>query len=97
MGLRGELSVRAFTPDLEGLTRESCSRLPKSSSTFLRHFPVLVRSRVTAKEKIMNPTRIPGNEPDPGDMSTEPETGTPNGNPNNHDLPDEAENLGDFA
>ena len=45
----------------------------------------------------MNPTRIPGNEPDPGDMSAEPGTGPPNDKLENHDLPDEAENLGDFA
>lgn len=40
----------------------------------------------------MTPTH-PGNEPDPGDMSTDPEeTGEP------ADLPeDEAEALGDFA
>lgn len=43
----------------------------------------------------MNPTLSPGNEPDPGDMSTEP-------GPENHnlaeDLPEEdAEALGDFA
>jgi hypothetical protein len=45
----------------------------------------------------MNPTRIPGNEPDPGDMSTEPGT-TPNDQPERHDLPDEdAAKLGDFA
>jgi hypothetical protein len=47
---------------------------------------------------IMNPTRIPGNEPDPGDMSTEPGVPAPNGQPSEHDLPDdEAERLGDFA
>lgn len=41
----------------------------------------------------MNPT-LPGNEPDPGDMSTEPDAG---GSPNS-DLPDDdAEQLGDFA
>ena len=45
----------------------------------------------------MNPTRIPGNEPDPGDMSTEPGTAAPNDQPENHDLPDDAEKLGDFA
>ena len=45
----------------------------------------------------MNPTRIPGNEPDPGDMSTEPGTAPPNDQPGNHDLPDDAEKLGDFA
>jgi hypothetical protein len=53
--------------------------------------------RETTKEKIMNPTRIPGNEPDPGDMSTEPGTRKPNENPGQHDLPDDAEKLGDFA
>lgn len=43
----------------------------------------------------MIPTR-PGNEPDPGDMSTDPvEGGAP---PPTPDLPDdEAETLGDFA
>ncbi|RYE96931.1 MAG: hypothetical protein EOO77_40030 [Oxalobacteraceae bacterium] len=46
----------------------------------------------------MNPTRIPGNEPDPGDMSTEPSFGTPSDNPAEHDLPDDdADKLGDFA
>lgn len=44
----------------------------------------------------MDPTRIPGNEPDPGDMSTDP--GTDTDTPNEHGLPDdEAEALGDFA
>lgn len=46
----------------------------------------------------MNPTRTPGNEPDPGDMSTEQGTGVPDQEPQNHDLPDEeAEKLGNFA
>ena len=46
----------------------------------------------------MSPTRIPGNEPDPGDMSTEPGFGTPSNNPAEHDLPDDdADKLGDFA
>lgn len=45
----------------------------------------------------MNPTRVPGNEPDPGDMSTEPFRDTPADGPDNHDLPDEADTLGDFA
>jgi len=46
----------------------------------------------------MNPTRTPGNEPDPGDMATEPPFGTPKDNPAEHELPDEdAEALGDFA
>lgn len=46
----------------------------------------------------MNPTRIPGNEPDPGDMSTEPGFDTPADAPTKPDLPDEdAEALGDFA
>ncbi len=46
----------------------------------------------------MNMTRIPGNEPDPGDMSTEPTTEAPNDEPRTHDLPDdEAEKLGNFA
>jgi hypothetical protein len=46
----------------------------------------------------MNPTRIPGNEPDPGDMSTEPNTGAPNDQPAKHDLPDdEVDKLGNFA
>ena len=45
----------------------------------------------------MNPTHIPGNEPDPGDMSTEPGTTTPDV-PTDHGLPDgEAEELGNFA
>ena len=58
---------------------------------------MLMRSRGTAKEKTMNSTRIPGNEPDPGDMSTEPGTAPPSDQPGNHDLPDDAEKLGDFA
>jgi hypothetical protein len=46
----------------------------------------------------MNTPRIPGNEPDPGDMSTEPGTEPPNDRAKNHDLPDdEAEKLGNFA
>jgi hypothetical protein len=46
----------------------------------------------------MNPTRIPGNEPDAGDMSTEPGTRGPDDQPQRHDLPDDdAEKLGDFA
>jgi hypothetical protein len=50
------------------------------------------------KETIMSPASIPGNEPDPGDMSTEPQTGVPNDPTEKHDLPDEdAEKLGNFA
>ena len=46
----------------------------------------------------MGPTHIPGNEPDDGDMSTEPGNGAPGDQPERHDLPDdEAEQLGDFA
>jgi len=46
----------------------------------------------------MNPTRIPGNEPDAGDMSTDPDTGIPSDHPAEHDLPDdEADKLGNFA
>ncbi len=46
----------------------------------------------------MNTTRIPGNEPDPGDMSTEPGTEPPNDEAKKHDLPDdEADKLGNFA
>jgi hypothetical protein len=46
----------------------------------------------------MNPTHIPGNEPDPGDMSTEPGIGMPVDSPAVHDLPDdEADALGNFA
>ena len=41
----------------------------------------------------MNPTRIPGNEPDPGDISREPGTEVPTDQPENHDLPDDAEKL----
>jgi hypothetical protein len=51
-----------------------------------------------SKGKTMNPTRIPGNEPDPDDMSTEPGFGTPDDSPTERALPDEdAEALGDFA
>jgi hypothetical protein len=35
----------------------------------------------------MNPTHIPGNEPDPGDMSTDPAFEAPNDSPSEHDLP----------
>jgi hypothetical protein len=46
----------------------------------------------------MNMTRVPGNEPDPGDMSTEPSTGAPNDETTRRDLPDgEAEKLGNSA
>lgn len=46
----------------------------------------------------MDPTRIPGNEPDHGDMSTEPGFETSNENPAEHDLlDDDADKLGDFA
>jgi len=70
----------------------------KAAAAFFALFRVVVRSCGTAKEKTMNPTRIPGNEPDPGDMSTEPGTGAPNDQPESHDLPDDdAEKLGDFA
>lgn len=62
------------------------------------YFRLLVRSHNIEKEKTMNPTRIPGNEPDPGDMSTEPGTGGPADQPGTLDLPDEdAEKLGNFA
>lgn len=45
----------------------------------------------------MNPTHIPGNEPDADDMSTEPGVGLPD-NSNDHSLPDhEAEKLSGFA
>jgi hypothetical protein len=45
----------------------------------------------------MNPMHIPGNEPDPGDMSTEPGT-TPIELPIEHaPRDDEAEKLGKFA
>ena len=50
------------------------------------------------QETTMSPPRIPGNEPDPNDMSTEPDITTPSNQPSEHDLPDdEAEKLGDFA
>jgi hypothetical protein len=46
----------------------------------------------------VNPIHIPGNEPDPGDMSTEPEVRPFEDQPGEHDLPDdEAGKLGDFA
>ena len=46
----------------------------------------------------MNPPRIPGNEPDPGDMSNDPSIPTPSNQPSEHDLPDEeADKLGNFA
>jgi hypothetical protein len=56
------------------------------------------RSFCLAQEMTMNPTQIPGNEPDPADMSTDPAVPTPNGQPSEHDLPDdEADRLGNFA
>jgi hypothetical protein len=46
----------------------------------------------------LNKTRVPGNEPDPGDMSTEPSIEAPDDESKTHDLPeDEAEKLGNFA
>lgn len=46
----------------------------------------------------MKPQHIPGNEPDPGDMSTEPATGMPDDPTLDHGLPDsEADKLGNFA
>ena len=46
----------------------------------------------------MNPIHIPGNEPDHGDMSTEPGIGVPSDQPEKHDLlDDDAAKLGDFA
>jgi hypothetical protein len=46
----------------------------------------------------MNITRVPGNEPDPGDMSTQSDIEEPNDPTKTHDLPDdEAEKLGNFA
>jgi len=46
----------------------------------------------------MTSTRIPGNEPDQGNMSTEPRQATETDMPENHDLPDtDAEQLGNFA
>ena len=50
----------------------------------------------TKKERPMTPNRIPGNEPDADDMSTEPGVASPGGAAD-HDLPEEAENLGGFA
>jgi hypothetical protein len=59
---------------------------------------VLERSAYASKEKTMNPPRIPGNEPDPGDMSNDPSIPTPSNQPSEHDLPDEeADKLGNFA
>lgn len=46
----------------------------------------------------MNPTCIPGNEPDPGDMATDADSVLPAEQPEPHDLPDDdAESLGNFA
>ena len=46
----------------------------------------------------MNTTRLPGNEPDPGDMSTDPAAEASNDSTKKQDLPDaEADNLGNFA
>lgn len=42
--------------------------------------------------------RIPGNEPDPDDMSTEPAFGKSDDNTAEHELPDEEiDKLGNFA
>lgn len=94
-GAHAALSILAFRPDWRALP----SALLTVAKTPAQSFAVFTRSCVMApqKEKIMNPTRIPGNEPDPGDMSTEPGIGAPNDDPDNHDLADDAENLGDFA
>lgn len=60
-----------------------------------RHSRLFARWGCTEKEKTVNPIH-PGNEPDPGDMSTEP--GTAPDLPADHSLPDaEAEELGNFA
>ena len=54
--------------------------------------------RAIEGEELMSPTTIPGNEPDDGDMSTEPGTDVPSGRPGKHDLPDDAAGkVGDFA
>ena len=46
----------------------------------------------------MDPPHIPGNEPDPGDMSLEPGTEIPDDQSLDHGLPDdEADKLGNFA
>lgn len=46
----------------------------------------------------MNMPRLPGNEPDPGDVSTDAATEAPNHDRKKHDLPDdEADKLGSFA
>jgi hypothetical protein len=46
---------------------------------------------------MMEPNRIPGNEPDAGDMAEASDPANP-GTSTDHDLPDtEAETLGDFA
>jgi hypothetical protein len=46
----------------------------------------------------MNMKSVPNDEPDPGDMSTEPDVEAPNDGRKTHDLPDdEAEKLGNFA
>jgi hypothetical protein len=61
-------------------------------------FIILARCPGIAEEKTMNATRIPGNEPDLGDMSTDVEDQARNDQPAKPDLPDdEAEDLGDFA
>lgn len=46
----------------------------------------------------MKPFHIPGNEPDPGDMSVEPSVPAPNGETEEHSLlEDEADAPGNFA
>ncbi|ONF96052.1 hypothetical protein [Sphingomonas jeddahensis] len=46
----------------------------------------------------MGPSPVPGNQPDPDDMFTDPGVGGPGGLPDEHGLPeDDAEKLGDFA
>ena len=45
----------------------------------------------------MNAPRLPGNEPDSGDMFTDPITGAPADEPNNELPEDEADKLGNFA
>lgn len=46
----------------------------------------------------MNPTHMPGNEPDPDDMATRPDVGSPSDEPLHPVLPDEeADRLANFA
>ena len=87
----------SFAPGLNGHTQQVLLAIAEKQQHLRCRFRMLALSHGTATEDIMNPRRIPGNEPDRDEMSTEPGTGAPNDDADTRDLPDDAENLGDFA